>query len=107
MVVLLAWNIIQSTGRTQATRYFVDASLLRSLNFSGGTTLKRIEPYRLAALILEDLERYPQSSIGDINLRIGAEIHSKQVKRALESLIEKGEVRFEGDRRWRRYQRVK
>ena len=100
---LLGWHIVQSTGRTQSTRYFVDPGLLRGFNFVSDTTLKRIEPHRLAALILEDLGRYPQSAIGEIRQRIGGEIHPKQVKRALDALIEKGEVRFEGDRRWRRY----
>jgi ATP-dependent DNA helicase RecG len=100
---LLDWQLLQSAGRTQATRYFVDPSLLRTLNFTGETTLKRIEPHRLAALVLEDLKRYPESAIGDIRQRIGGEIHPKQVKRALEELIEHGAVRFEGDNRWRRY----
>ena len=100
---LLDWHLVQSVGRTQAMRYFVDPSLLRSLQFSGETTLKRIEPYRLAALVLEDLERYPQSAISEIHQRIGGEIHPKQVKRALEELIKRGAVRFEGIKRWRRY----
>lgn len=100
---LLEWHLVHSAGRTQATRYFVDPGLLRSLDFAGETTLKRIEPHRLAALILEDLQRYPQSAISDIRQRIGEEIHPKQVKRALEDLIGKGTVRFEGDNRWRRY----
>ena len=100
---LLEWGLVESTGRTQATRYFVAPGLLRSLNFSGETTLKRIEPHRLAALVLEDLQRYPESAIGDIHRRIGGEIHPKQVKRALEALIERGAVRFEGNNRWRRY----
>ena len=94
---------MQSAGRTQATRYFVDPSLLRSLQFTGETTLKRIEPHRLAALVLEDLQRYPRSAISDIHQRVGGEIHPKQVKRALEELIKRGEVRFEGRNRWRRY----
>ncbi|MCV4090782.1 ATP-binding protein [Pseudomonas aeruginosa] len=100
---LLDWQLVQSAGRTQATRYFVDPSLLRSLQFTGETTLKRIEPHRLAALVLEDLQRYPRSAISDIHQRVGGEIHPKQVKRALEELIERGEVRFEGNKRWRRY----
>jgi ATP-dependent DNA helicase RecG len=45
---LLDWHLVQSAGRTQATRYFVDPGLLRSLKFSGETTLKRIEPHRVA-----------------------------------------------------------
>lgn len=100
---LLDWQLVQSAGRTQATRYFVDPGLLRSLQFTGGTTLKRIEPHRLAALVLEDLQRYPRSAISDIHQRVGGEIHPKQVKRALEELIKRGEVRFEGNNRWRRY----
>lgn len=100
---LLEWGLIKSTGRTQATRYFVDPALLRNLQFASETTLKRIEPHRLAALVLVDLERYPKSAISDIHQRIGDEIHPKQIKRALEELTAKGNVRFEGDKRWRRY----
>ncbi|MFN7204561.1 MAG: hypothetical protein ACK5U5_02645 [Burkholderiales bacterium] len=84
---LLGWHLVQSAGRTQATRYFVDPSLLRSLEFTGETTHKRIEPHRLAALVLEDLQRYPQSAISEIHQRIGGEIHPKQVKRALEERL--------------------
>ena len=100
---LVDWHLVQSAGRTQATRYFVDPILLRTLKFTGETTLRRIEPHRLAALVLEDLQRYPESAISDIRRRIGGEIHPKQVKRALEDLTERGAVRFEGSNRWRRY----
>ena len=100
---LLDWQLVQSAGRTRATRYFVNPSLLRSLQFTRETTLKRIEPHRLAALVLEDLQRYPRSAISDIHRRVGGEIHPKQVKRALEELIERELVRFEGNKRWRRY----
>jgi ATP-dependent DNA helicase RecG len=100
---LLDWHLVQSAGRTQATRYFVDPGLLRNLKFTGETTLKRIEPHRLAALVLEDLQRYPQSAISEIHQRIGGEIHPKQVKRALEELIERHAVRVDGKNRWRRY----
>jgi ATP-dependent DNA helicase RecG len=100
---LLAWQIVGSTGRTKAARYFVDAGLMRSLKFTGVTTLKRIEPHRLVALILEDLKRYPGSAISDVHQRIGKEIHQKQVKRGIDELVGRGIVRFEGDKRWRRY----
>ncbi|MDK3021586.1 ATP-binding protein [Cupriavidus taiwanensis] len=100
---LINWGIVHRAGRTQATRYFVAPELLRSLQFSVGTTLKRIEPHRLAALIQEDLRRYPLSSIGDIHHRIGGEIHIRQIKRVLDGLIAQGEVSFTGERRWRRY----
>jgi ATP-dependent DNA helicase RecG len=100
---LLGWNVVHSAGRTQATRYFVAPELLRNLRFPADTTLKRIEPHRLATLILEDLRRYPHSSISEVHQRIGGEIHPRQVKRALDAMIAKDEVSFEGNKRWRRY----
>lgn len=100
---LLEWKLVNTAGRTQGTRYYVEPALLRALNFSTATTLKRIEPHRLAALVLEDLQRYPGSAISAIHERVGGEIHPKQIKRTLEELIARGAVRFEGSNRWRRY----
>lgn len=95
--------LVQSAGRTQGTRYFVDPNLLRGADLKLPTTLLRIEPHRLRALILEDLARYPGSSSTDVNRRIGAEISAKTVKRALDDLENEGRVTHEGERRWRRY----
>ena len=100
---LLEWDLIQSAGRTQATRYFVDSGLLRTLNFVGGTTLKRIEPHRLAALIVEDVGRYPKSKIGDIHERIGLEIPRSRVRRAVEQLVKEEKLIQEGVRSGTRY----
>jgi ATP-dependent DNA helicase RecG len=94
---------VRSAGRTQATRYFIAPELLQALEFRATTTLKRIEPHRLAALVLEDLRLYPGSAISAVHQRVGPELHPKQVKRAMDELIERGEARFEGARRWRRY----
>ena len=65
------------------TRYFVDPDLLRDLDFAATTTLRRIEPHRLRALILEDLRRYPDSAIGEIHRRVGEEIDRNQLRTAL------------------------
>ena len=100
---LLALALVQRTGRTKGTRYFVDPALLRGADLKLPTTLLRIEPHRLRALILEDLARYPNSSSTDVNRRIGAEISAKTVKRALDDLMAAGEVDQKGERRWRRY----
>jgi ATP-dependent DNA helicase RecG len=95
--------LVQTVGRTQGTRYFVDPALLQGAQLVLPTTLVRIEPHRLQALILEDLRRYPDSSSADINQRIGAEISLKSFKRALDELIGAGQVSYAGERRWRRY----
>jgi ATP-dependent DNA helicase RecG len=62
-----------------------------------------MEPHRLRALIMEDLTRYPGSASGDINRRVGPEVPYRTLKRALDTLVTGGQVRFEGDGRGRRY----
>lgn len=93
---LLDWQLVHSSGRTQAMRYFVAPDLLRSLDFTGGTTLKRIEPHRLEALVLEDVGRYPDTKMGDIHQRIGLEIPRSRVRRTVERLVSEGKLRQEG-----------
>jgi ATP-dependent DNA helicase RecG len=100
---LLDWHLVQTTGRTQAMRYFIDPSLLRSLDFVGGTTLKRIESYRLLALIVEDIDRYPESKIGDTHQRIGLEIPRSRLRRAIGQLVKDGKLHQEGVRSSTRY----
>lgn len=100
---VLDWQLVQSAGRTQATRYFVDPGLLHSLQFTGETTLKRIEPHRLAALIVEDVGRYPDTRIGNIHQRIGLEIPRSRVRRAVEQLVKEGNLIQEGVRSGTRY----
>jgi ATP-dependent DNA helicase RecG len=67
------------------------------------TTLKRVSPHRLRALVLEDLERYPDSAISAIHRRIGAEISVRVIKRALDHLIDAAQVECRGECRWRTY----
>ncbi len=99
----LEWPLVRSTGRTQATRYFIDPQLVRSLDFSSSTTLKRIEPHRLLALIVEDVGRYPLTRISEIHQRIGTEIPRSRLRRSLEQLVREGTLHQEGARRGTRY----
>lgn len=100
---LLALGLVHTTGRTKGQRYFVAPTLLRGAKVPTVTTLARIEPHRLRALILEDLARYPQSASSEINARVGPELSVKTIKRALDELVDAGQVTPEGERRWRRY----
>ena len=100
---LTEFHLVQTSGRTKSTRYFVNPELVRDLELPTSTTLQRIEPHRLKALVLEDLRHYPGSSISQINERIGPEISGRRVKRALDELVAQGQVRAEGDRRGRKY----
>lgn len=100
---LCEWGLVGQSGRTQATRYFVQPELLRTLAFSAVTTLKRIEDHRLRALVLEDLGRYPVSAIGEIHKRIGLEIPRRRLQGMLTKLLSDGQVCVQGERRWARY----
>jgi len=100
---LLDSGLVQTIGRTSGKRYFVSPDHLRNSRLDSKTTLSRISPHRLRALILEDLKRYPDSSSSEINRRIGAEISARTVRRALEALIDEGKVTYTGERRWRKY----
>lgn len=96
-------GLVHSSGKTQAVRYFVNPAVLKGAGLDGKTTLRRMEPHRLRALIVEDLSRYPGSASGDINRRVGPEVPYRSLKRALDELVGRGKVRFEGQARGRRY----
>lgn len=100
---LPALGLVHSTGKTQGTRYFVNPAWLKGAGLDASTTLKRMEPHRLRALIVEDLVRYPGSPSGDINRRVGPEVPYRSLKRAIDDLVAAGRVRFEGAGRGRRY----
>lgn len=100
---LCKWDLVQQSGRTQATRYFVQPELLRTLAFPAVTTLKRIEDHRLRALVLEDLQRYPGSAIGEIHPRIGEEIPRRRLRTMLGSLVTEQVVRMDGKLKGARY----
>ena len=100
---LLDLKLIKQSGQTKATRYYIDPGVLRSVAAGQRTTLQLIEPHRLQALILEDLKRYPKSSMGDIHTRIAPELPRSQIRRSMKSLMESKKVSFAGKNRARRY----
>ena len=100
---LQSLGLVKHSGRTKATRYFVPPALLREAGLDATTTLTRVQPHRLRALILEDLERFPNSAKGDILRRLGSEIPDRTFRRALEELVASGAVVATGEKRWRRY----
>lgn len=100
---LLDWRLVQSTGKTMGVRYFVNPEILKGAGLDGKTTLSRMEPHRLRALVSEDLSRYPGSSSAEVHRRVAPELALRTIRRALEELLEQQAIRFEGNRRWRRY----
>jgi ATP-dependent DNA helicase RecG len=100
---LTDFGLIQSKGRTKGKAYFINPDVLDKTDFKGVTNLKRIEPLRLRELIIEVLKTYGESSIGDINERIGSEIPEHQVRKQLKFLLADGRIYKKGEMRWTRY----
>jgi ATP-dependent DNA helicase RecG len=100
---LIENELIQSKGKTKGKEYFVNAELLRKLNYKGRTNLKKIETHRLRELIRQDLSTYKKCSIGEIHNRIGPEISLHKIRKALNQLIKDGVIYKKGNVRWTRY----
>jgi len=100
---LIEKNLIQTKGKTKGMEYFVNADLLKKLDYKGTTNLKKIETHRLRELIRQDIEIYSKSSIGDIQKRIGPEISLHKIRKELNHLLEEGVICKEGVVRWTRY----
>ena len=96
-------GVVQTSGRTKGVRYFIAPDVMKRLDFTGRTTLTRIEPHRLDALVIEDLMRYPTSAISEIHNRIGGEIPRARLKRCLAQLVTSGRLTVQGSGRWSRY----
>lgn len=103
---LPALGLVQTSGRTKGLRNFVEPALLRGAKLPTVTSLARIEPHRLRALVLEDLRRYPSSAIGEVHRRVGAELARSQIKRVLADLVGRGELQLAGAKRGARYSLV-
>lgn len=100
---LVEFGLVEQTGRTKGTRYFVPSEILRDSGLDARTTLRRVQPHRLRALILEDLERYPDSASTEVHGRVGPEIPLRTFSRALKDLVNDGRVASRGEARWTRY----
>lgn len=96
-------GIVQSRGRTRGKEYLIAPETLKSLDFKGLTSLKKIESHRLRALILEDLRIYRQAGIGEIQARIGSEIPRRRVQHALKQLVDEGQIIQKGTRKYTKY----
>lgn len=100
---LCEWGLVGQSGRTQATRYFVQPELLRTLAFPAVTTLKRIEEHRLRALVLEDVGRYPWSPFGEFHARIGTGIPHRRLRAMLKQLVDEQTLQKTGVLKGTRY----
>ena len=99
---LLTNDIINSKGIGKGTKYEISPLFLNKSKFQSPTTLKTIEPYRLKALILEDLRFYPNSSIAEIANRL-PDVEYNDLEKMVRKMAREGEIVPIGGRKYRKY----
>ena len=98
--------VIGTSVHSKSKEYQVNPLLLKSSQFMGKTSLKRIENYRIKELIKEDLKIYKVATAAEIQKRIGEEIPSKKIWKQLQALVKEGHIRKLGSNRWLKYELV-
>lgn len=96
-------GIVETSGRKKGKEYRVCSHILKESGYKGQTSLKRIEPYRLRELIIEDLKIYECASLRDIQQRIGDEISYQKLWKQLDNMIKEGILESTGKNRWTKY----
>ena len=96
-------GIVETSGRKKGKEYRVCSHILKESGYKGQTSLKRIEPYRLRELIIEDLKIYECASLRDIQQRIGDEISYQKLWKQLDNMIKEGILESTGKNGWTKY----
>lgn len=96
-------GIVETSGRKKGKEYWVCSHILKESGYKGQTSLKRIEPYRIRELIIEDLKIYECASLRDIQQRIGDEISYQKLWKQLDNMIKEGILESTGKNRWTKY----
>lgn len=99
---LLSNGIIDSRGTGKGVKYSINADFVAKSKVQFTTTLKTIEPYRLKALIKEDLRFHPDSLLAEIANRL-PDVEFGELERMTREMAKNGEIKPNGGRRYRRY----
>lgn len=99
---LVEKGVIVSQGIKKGTEYLLNPEVFKQANLDIAPSLKTLEPYKLAALILEDLKYNGTSKISEIQQRI-SEVPEEDIRKTVYRMTEKGELKSKGAKRNRTY----
>jgi ATP-dependent DNA helicase RecG len=99
---LLKKGIIGERGVGKGSSFFVNPKIISNSKANLKTSLKTIEPYRLKALIIEDLRFHPNSRISEIATRL-PDVEYKELRKMLYDMVGKKEIIYSGGRAYRKY----
>ena len=95
-------NILITRGIKKSTEYLLNPDLFAQAKLDIRPSLKTLEPYKLAALVIEDLKYNGSSKLSDIQKRL-SEIPKQDIQKAIYKMVENNEVIPEGAKRNRTY----
>lgn len=99
---LLDEGILASTGRGKGTQYFISPAVVSNSRSNIKTSLRTIEPYRLRALIKEDLRFHPNSMWSEIAKRL-PDVNEDELQKMVREMSNEGEILHDASRKYRRY----
>lgn len=101
-VGLLRQEILITQGVGKGNAFFINPKLIQCSKANLKTSLKTIEPYRLKALIQEDLRIYPNSLISEIHNRL-PDLDKEELQRYVYDMVKAGIITQNGGKAYRRY----
>jgi len=99
---LLTNGIVESRGTGKGVKYSINPDFVAKSKVQFTTSLKTIEPYRLKALIKEDLRFHPDSLLAEIGRRL-PDVDFGELERMTREMAKNGEIKANGGRRYRKY----
>jgi ATP-dependent DNA helicase RecG len=97
------WGLVTVRGVKKGAEYLINPKVFAAAEINVRPTLKTIEPHRLQALIEEDLQAYPNSSLAEIHQRLGEELPLPIVRRTVYKMVEEAVLNATGGNKNRRY----
>lgn len=99
---LLSNEIVISRGTGKGVKYSINPDFIAKSKVQIPTTLKTIEPYRLKALIKEDLRFHPNSLLSEIAQRL-PDVEFPELEKMTREMAKSGDLKTTGGRRYRKY----
>ncbi len=103
---LVEKEILITRGNRKGTEYLINPRIIEGSRINVRPTLKTIEPYRLKALIEEDLKVHPGSLMEDIHKRI-PDVEISDLRKTVYKMVEEEVLMHSGGKTYRRYSMAK
>ncbi len=99
---LVEQGILITRGIKKGNEFLINPKLIANSNANIKTSLKTIEPHRLAALIEEDIRSYPNSLRKEIEVRL-PDADSSDIMKTIYKMVKNGKLEYSGGKTFRRY----